>query len=667
MDWCPKDSDLLLSCGKDNRTIVWDTVQGIAIGDLSHSSNWNFDTHWYPRNPDLCVVSSFDGTVSVHSIQGNDQRAVEDIISPKSQVNLIEQVHDHNDPFSQVGVPEHSQDLQQPVFSLQKPPKWLRKPVGAMWGFGSSLVMFDAAHGPSITIKNIPIHEEIAFRADQLEFILNENNDETSGEYCEYMANSEFVTDQGDKEIWKFLKTLFSPNMKEELAEFLEVSLSFESEPRLAKLLKKMTHNVERSKEASTTSSPKSSQGVASPSGPNSFSLYSSKITEENDIDTLITKSVLMRDFETAVNVCISANRMADALAIAVSGGPDLLARTQNEYFKRNSTKSYSRILQGANSGNLEELIQSCRLDSNNVWKDLISLVCNYSNIEDLTYFLSIIGDKLLSSNDSLKHAASLCFMSAGNFYNVVSTWSEQLAISNSVEDIKILGMMEKLSLLRQAIRFEDSNLSLDQNEKAAQLNQLYEAYVEYAWIAANHGKLEVSWRFLEQVPVDFIPSHCSVDIIELRDRVYTNTGRVLGVTGGQPTFPFKLIDVFDMEAIRMAEELQRKQEEIRIQAEQKKRNMMLRNQGIANSAIHNNPPYGNPPGNAPYHQQGSYYPTSHWNQSYQPSHPDHYTQPEIHPINTANAQFQRKNSDVLLNQTAGVPQTPYIPSQGIL
>lgn len=32
MSWCPFDSNYLLTCAKDNRTICWDTVTG-EVGD----------------------------------------------------------------------------------------------------------------------------------------------------------------------------------------------------------------------------------------------------------------------------------------------------------------------------------------------------------------------------------------------------------------------------------------------------------------------------------------------------------------------------------------------------------------------------------------------------------------------------------------------------------
>lgn len=45
--WCPKDADMLVTCGKDNRTLIWnpnaDVPGGEVVAELPPSMNWNFD------------------------------------------------------------------------------------------------------------------------------------------------------------------------------------------------------------------------------------------------------------------------------------------------------------------------------------------------------------------------------------------------------------------------------------------------------------------------------------------------------------------------------------------------------------------------------------------------------------------------------------------------
>jgi hypothetical protein len=54
------------------------------------------------------------------------------------------------------------------------------------------------------------------------------------------------------------------------------------------------------------------------------------------DIDGLINQAVLMGNLEAAVEMCIHDGRWAEAVILAIAGGPELLARTQKKYFKNN-------------------------------------------------------------------------------------------------------------------------------------------------------------------------------------------------------------------------------------------------------------------------------------------------------------------------------------------
>lgn len=40
MAWCAQDPQLLLTCGKDNRTLCWDAPSGEVVAELPASTNW---------------------------------------------------------------------------------------------------------------------------------------------------------------------------------------------------------------------------------------------------------------------------------------------------------------------------------------------------------------------------------------------------------------------------------------------------------------------------------------------------------------------------------------------------------------------------------------------------------------------------------------------------
>ena len=54
--------------------------------------------------------------------------------------------------------------------------------------------------------------------------------------------------------------------------------------------------------------------------------------TDESETDCLVTKALVLGDFESAVSLCLSSNRFADAILLAVKGGSELLQRTQKAF-----------------------------------------------------------------------------------------------------------------------------------------------------------------------------------------------------------------------------------------------------------------------------------------------------------------------------------------------
>ena len=55
-----------------------------------------------------------------------------------------------------------------------------------------------------------------------------------------------------------------------------------------------------------------------------------------SDCDGLVAQALLMANFEAAVEVCLHNERMAEAIILAIAGGPELLAQTQTKFFHKN-------------------------------------------------------------------------------------------------------------------------------------------------------------------------------------------------------------------------------------------------------------------------------------------------------------------------------------------
>lgn len=57
-----------------------------------------------------------------------------------------------------------------------------------------------------------------------------------------------------------------------------------------------------------------------------------------SDPDGFLSQALLMGNFEAAVELCLCENKMAEAILLAIAGGPELLQRTQKRYFAKNSS-----------------------------------------------------------------------------------------------------------------------------------------------------------------------------------------------------------------------------------------------------------------------------------------------------------------------------------------
>ena len=126
ISWCPNDPFFMLSCGKDNKTVMWDLMHLEAVYDLPTSSSAGpggsgnmggyeqntfgglastagqqrrFNVSWSPCLPAVVSACSFDRKVQFYSLSGARSRK-------------------------------------------GRAPAWLRRPVGASFGFGGKLVSF---------------------------------------------------------------------------------------------------------------------------------------------------------------------------------------------------------------------------------------------------------------------------------------------------------------------------------------------------------------------------------------------------------------------------------------------------------------------------------------------------------------------------------------------
>jgi len=114
--WCPDDESLLLSSGKDNTVMCWNTTTGEWLGEIARATNDVYDVQWSPKIPAVFTTSSFDGKVEIHSMHAHSP------LAPDANAGAFDV------------------NTQRPPAAVPPPPKWLKRPCGATFGFGGKLV-----------------------------------------------------------------------------------------------------------------------------------------------------------------------------------------------------------------------------------------------------------------------------------------------------------------------------------------------------------------------------------------------------------------------------------------------------------------------------------------------------------------------------------------------
>ena len=194
--WCAHDANLLLSSGNDSRTICWDVCTGEMVCELPSTTRPTFDVQWSPRLPAILSASSFDGIVSVYSLQDASS-----VPTPASAEGFL---------------PQQS-NLSRPV----RAPKWLKRPCGATFGFGGQLSLFNEAAGVSVSTVDVVSDAAVVERSQQLEQAL-EQGGEGLGGFC--AAKAAGTTSARDATEWRLMQVLCSSEQRRLLLSFLGCS-----------------------------------------------------------------------------------------------------------------------------------------------------------------------------------------------------------------------------------------------------------------------------------------------------------------------------------------------------------------------------------------------------------------------------------------------------------
>ncbi|XP_063129771.1 protein transport protein Sec31A isoform X11 [Rattus norvegicus] len=486
--WSMADPELLLSCGKDAKILCSNPNTGEVLYELPTNTQWCFDIQWCPRNPAVLSAASFDGRIRVYSIMGGSIDGLR-----QKQVDKLSSSFGNLDPF---GTGQPLPPLQIPqqtsqhsiVLPLKKPPKWIRRPVGASFSFGGKLVTFENVTGQPqqgaeqprrqpVFISQVVTEKDFLSRSEQLQHVVQSQGFIS---YCQKKIDAS-QTDF-EKNVWSFLKVNFEEDSR---GKYLEL-LGYRREDLGEKRIKEEKQECDFLPSA----------------GGGTFN-----ISVSGDIDGLITRALLTGNFESAVDLCLHDNRMADAIILAIAGGQELLAQTQKKYFAKSQSK-ITRLITAVVMKNWKEIVESCDLKN---WREALAAVLTYAKPDEFSALCDLLGARLESEGDSLlRTQACLCYICAGNVERLVACWTKAQDGSNP---LSLQDLIEKVVILRKAVQLTQA---LDTNTVGA---LLAEKMSQYANLLAAQGSIAAALAFL--------PDNTNQpDIVQLRDRLCRAQGR---------------------------------------------------------------------------------------------------------------------------------------------
>uniref|UniRef100_A0A4W4E350 Protein transport protein Sec31A n=1 Tax=Electrophorus electricus TaxID=8005 RepID=A0A4W4E350_ELEEL len=507
--WSLADPELLLSCGKDNRILCWNPSTAEVLYELPTSSQWCFDIQWCPRNPAILSAASFDGRIGIYSIMGGSDDTV-----CSAQADQISSSFANMDPF---GTGQTLPPLQLPqaagtagkITPLKKPPKWIRRPVGASFAFGGKLVSLEnvkpaaqqsqQALAHVVHISQVIIETEFLHRSNQLQAMLSSGGFVT---FCQ--AKIEAAPNEFEKTVWAFLKVNFEDDArgkyldllgykKEELAlkvilmDVLLTSIihNFLWSPPLAKLplLGWLMDHI-----------------LSSDCGLSVFFLPD--LFDAADIDGLITQALLVGDFEAAVNLCLYDNRMADSIILAIAGGPKLLEKTQKKYFTKTQNK-ISKLITAVVMKEWIDILETCDLQN---WKEALAAVMTYAKPEEFSSLCGLLGSRLEAAEESsLQAQACLCYICAGSMEQLVLCLSKAQDSSNP---LLLQDLVEKVVVLQKAVEKTQGGVAPTVGTLLA------EKMSQYANLLASQGSLHTAMSYLPTNTTQASPIHFYFTVI---------------------------------------------------------------------------------------------------------------------------------------------------------
>ncbi|XP_065220665.1 protein transport protein Sec31A-like [Planococcus citri] len=474
LDWSDADPDLLMSSGKDNKLLLWNlnTTSSAAaevIREIPLATEWNFEVNWCPRNPSLISSSSSSGLATVLAWPSDQSQEPTNMIA---------------DSFP--GASQYQQPAQPAQITSNKAPKWLKKTSGVCFGFGGKLLSFEN-QSAAVQILQVVTEPNLVEKFKELEQVLEEGD-----VYAHCMKKHETTDDPEEKNLWNFISGQFyGDNFKQHMYSLLGIS-----KPTLKEKLGALNINNLGSDElpcdpSSNISHIGPAEDIFNTIAAQQDSVSNStpiskpsplKIPENNDVESAISDALLLGDLELAVDLCLREDKIADAFVIAMSGGPELIAKAQAKYFEKTEDPLVALISTIATE-DWFNIVDTCDLSS---WKQILVALLTYTNGGEFRVLCESLGSRLFATEDeSLKKNAVICFIFAGNVNKLIEAWQKTKSkLPPDPQELVELGFV-----MREALKARNIEVPI--------YGTLSQVLLRYAEVLASEGFLTEAYSYL--------------------------------------------------------------------------------------------------------------------------------------------------------------------------
>lgn len=495
LSWCPHDDALILTCGKDNRTLLWDFQRLQSVAELPPDTGDDAVTAAMNSSQQSSSAANPSQLFASSSLSGQKHMRVFCAWSPLKRGLALTCSLDRK-------VQIHS------ILSLAtrsgRPPKWMRPASAVTTGFGGTIVSVNADN-KFATIRTVREQPVLAGTSEAFERELESTNTIV---LCENRRAACKVGSPEEK-MWGFMRVIFESNPREQLLEHLGFDAN------------QIAHKASRYQETAAQQ-----QDASVDNGVASMSLKDKLSPMSKSAEEVVKRALIVGNFEAAVECCFHTGNLSDALLLAYCGGGDLWTKTQERYFENESPKRpYLKLLKGIVGSKLEDMVAE---SDPKRWQETLAILSSYAQSEQFPTLCIALGDRLESCGDA-EHA-SLCYMCALNVEHAAKFWITEFESANkkkgSLDIYALHNLVVKVSVFMTAA-----------GDKAELPPNIGELFFQYAKALAEQGLFVTAAKYCKG---------SSMDSMVLRDRLYRSreSQGCLAQLGSPPEFPFTSVAV---------------------------------------------------------------------------------------------------------------------------